>query len=58
MAERLWGRYFLSRGYIQRRGKNSESQDSDSPRRNGHLFPVEDMGQLLRAIYASEDSPG
>lgn len=36
---------------------DADSQDSDSPRASSHLFPVEDMGQLLRAIYASEDIP-
>lgn len=40
-------------------GENSEadSQDSEGPRASSHLFPIEDMGQLLRAIYVSEDIP-
>ncbi|PIO33081.1 hypothetical protein AB205_0036730 [Aquarana catesbeiana] len=36
---------------------DTDSQDSDGPRASSHLFPLEDMGQLLRAIYVSEDIP-
>lgn len=40
---------------LEGENSESESQDSEGSRHNRHLFPVEDMEGLLRAIYASED---